>query len=124
MLNYWYGISHGMTTVYTLHSLQLLIYMIQCQLVYNLIFFRFFYMFLIFCIEYLFLIIYKFPSAARVGVLLNTGARQGGSSLPVSAHARTLKFPPSLRPPTTSSKKIKKKSIGFFDQSSRHFRQF
>jgi hypothetical protein len=54
-----------MTTVYTLHSLQLLIYMIQCQFIYNLNFFIFFYFFLIFCIEYLFLIIYKFLSAAR-----------------------------------------------------------
>ena len=33
----------------------------------------------------------------------NTGARQGGSSLPVCAHARTLNSPPPLRPPTTSS---------------------
>jgi hypothetical protein len=37
--------------------------------------------------------IFEFPSYFVI-LHVNTGARQGGSSLPVSAHARTLNPPP------------------------------
>jgi hypothetical protein len=70
MLNYCYGISHGMTTVYKLFTTADIHDSMSINLESGFILI-YLYLFLIFSIEYLFLIIYKFPSVARGGSTIN-----------------------------------------------------